>query len=580
MAVCDSTATNGAVSLPPDAPSPEWMLVLAQSLEEATRLPASAMRSILPPQVVVQLCTKLLSKFKSESTLVEVVATPPGCTITVVGDTHGQYHDLCRLFEVAGLPSQDRVYVFNGDYVDRGAWGLETLVLLLGWKWTLPSNVFMLRGNHESTTCTSFYGFYSELLAKYDAANAKALYSVFKKIFAVMPLAARIERSTLVLHGGLFRRPPRVHGKRRRNSLPTSTASLELGSLEDLRQASKGGVDPDGTGASVIAADVLWSDPVAEDGLRANESRGVGLVFGPDMTQKFLDENGLKLIIRSHEGPDARHQRTDMQQMHEGYTVDHVVPAGRLMTVFSAPDYPQFQAGSDRFYNRGAVAVLSAPDYTTPSMQQFDAAPRPEAEPYYSLDVEFEEEDEPAVNQPNGDCTAHTDPVRSTMHDGLDKENDADAGQASSQPSAQPSQGLEHMEWVEQPGLHTEPEALDQVNGICDSCQVCDLDPSSPCSQVRSNAGLKADQVAVPAEESLLQGNGHGEEYCTHSSAETQLALGNTEPELQGSCVEEAVQDCLSSMLQAVFGDPGAIDNDCEGAGQEPLACLALQPVP
>ena len=55
--------------------------------------------------------------------------------------------------------------------------------------------------------------------------------------------------------------------------------------MQDLRAAVKGGVDPNGIGSSVVAADVLWSDPVAEPGLRANAARGVGLIFGPDITQ-------------------------------------------------------------------------------------------------------------------------------------------------------------------------------------------------------------------------------------------------------------------------------------------------------
>lgn len=55
--------------------------------------------------------------------------------------------------------------------------------------------------------------------------------------------------------------------------------------MQDLRAAVKGGLDPNGFGSSVVAADVLWSDPVAEPGLRANAARGVGLIFGPDVTQ-------------------------------------------------------------------------------------------------------------------------------------------------------------------------------------------------------------------------------------------------------------------------------------------------------
>lgn len=50
-----------------------------------------------------------------------------------------------------------------------------------------------------------------------------------------------------------------------------------------------------------------------------------------------------QLIIRSHEGPDAREKRSGLGGMDEGYTIDHVVESGKLITLFSAPDYPQFQ---------------------------------------------------------------------------------------------------------------------------------------------------------------------------------------------------------------------------------------------
>ena len=54
-----------------------------------------------------------------------------------------------------------------GDFVDRGAWGVELLAVLAAWKLALPRSVLLLRGNHESTTCTKMYGFFAELQAKY-----------------------------------------------------------------------------------------------------------------------------------------------------------------------------------------------------------------------------------------------------------------------------------------------------------------------------------------------------------------------------------------------------------------------------
>lgn len=111
--------------------------------------------------------------------------------------------------------------------------------------------------------------------------------------------------------------------------------------------------------------------------------------FGPSLLlqqhtrctpQTFLRDNGLSLILRSHEGPDAREGRDDLGPMTEGYTIDHVTPAGRLITVFSAPDYPQFLPESqDRYCNKAALAVLRGPGYVDPEFLQYDAAlPRPE----------------------------------------------------------------------------------------------------------------------------------------------------------------------------------------------------------
>jgi hypothetical protein len=93
-----------------------------------------------------------------------------------------------------------------------------------------------------------------------------------------------------VLSNGAAPQPVGSHPVADTNTSATSTADggaeqLRLGDLSVLRRAGKGGVDPDGEGNTIVASDVLWSDPVMEPGLKPNEARGVGLVFGPDMTQ-------------------------------------------------------------------------------------------------------------------------------------------------------------------------------------------------------------------------------------------------------------------------------------------------------
>ena len=75
----------------------------------------------------------------------------------------------------------------------------------------------------------------------------------------------------------------------------------------------------------------------------------------------------LQLIVRSHEGPDARDQHIDFSGMNNGLTIDHQVNSGKLITVFSAPDYPQFQVstycGSSFNITKHAVRITSSCQY-------------------------------------------------------------------------------------------------------------------------------------------------------------------------------------------------------------------------
>lgn len=130
--------------------SMDWIENLVACFDWSSKnLPPSEFPSILPVQVfdsLILLASKMLHK-EPNCVPVDPFRPEPGssaASVVVVGDVHGQFHDLLFLLRDAGYPSQDRIFVFNGDYVDRGAWGLETFLLLLAWKVKFQSflNVF------------------------------------------------------------------------------------------------------------------------------------------------------------------------------------------------------------------------------------------------------------------------------------------------------------------------------------------------------------------------------------------------------------------------------------------------------
>lgn len=125
------------------------------------------------------------------------------------------------------------------------------------------------------------------------------LQDMFTEVFRALPLAVVIDRKVLVLHGGLFEQ---------------DGVKLEaLARIDRFREP----------GDNDLMSQALWSDPSPVPG-RGPSKRGVGSTFGPDVSARFLDDNGLELLIRSHEVQD------------EGATVMH---NGRVITVFSAPNY-------------------------------------------------------------------------------------------------------------------------------------------------------------------------------------------------------------------------------------------------
>ncbi|KAI3996895.1 hypothetical protein MKX01_021171 [Papaver californicum] len=258
------------------------------------------------------------------------ISIAEGKHFTVCGDVHGQFYDLLNIFELNGLPSKDNPYLFNGDFVDRGSFSLEVILTLFAFKCMSPSGIHLARGNHESKNMNKIYGFEGEVKSKLS----EAFIELFAEVFCCLPLAHVLNGKVFIVHGGLF--------------------SVDGVKLSDIRKIDRFCEPPE----EGLMCELLWSDPQPLPG-RGPSKRGVGLSFGGDVTKRFLQENNLDLVVRSHEVKD------------EGYEIEH---DGKLITVFSAPNY------CDQMGNKGAYIKFEAPDMK-PNIVTFSSVPHPDVKP-------------------------------------------------------------------------------------------------------------------------------------------------------------------------------------------------------
>lgn len=276
------------------------------------------------------LCGCVVEILRREDSLVEVLLP-----CRVYGDIHGQLLDLLEFFNAFAWPDKRRgdiwsmSYVFLGDFVDRGAYSCDVVLLLFSLKFLYPRKVFLVRGNHEDRLMNINYGFHESCTRKF-AAEGEFIWERMNDVFEFLPIAALVDSTILCIHGGI---------------------GDCIDTLDDLRGIPKpiqvvGEINSSTTRQDRIILHALWSDPTDNDQVLGVHSspRGKNTCrFGPDRVQDFNRRNGLKLIIRAHEC------------VQHGY---EYFASGQLLTVFSATNY------CNEHNNDGAMVILVRDEWT------------------------------------------------------------------------------------------------------------------------------------------------------------------------------------------------------------------------
>ncbi|PAA72280.1 hypothetical protein BOX15_Mlig013621g2 [Macrostomum lignano] len=259
------------------------------------------------------------------------VSTP----VNIVGDIHGQFHDLLRYFDGLGQPPATR-YLFLGDYIDRGKYSIEVMMLLLCLMMLYPDSVYLLRGNHEAANVCLRYGFKDELYQRFGEEKGIQVLRGFLRCFQWLPLSAVVGRQIFCCHGGIspsFSLPPFL-------DCDQDACVEALNSMDRPYEPPQFGVH----------CDLLWADPqhnVIYDHFQitgektkinwAPTKRGCSFLFSSEALDSVLQQFGVSFVVRGH------------QVAKEGF---HVLLNRHCVTVFSAPGY------SGTHDNNGAVLQI------------------------------------------------------------------------------------------------------------------------------------------------------------------------------------------------------------------------------
>jgi len=307
---------------------PNWKLLKRHFLQNKLITKRQAVRIVSAARMVLKLEPNLIDLNHS---------------ITVVGDIHGQYFDLIRLIESTGCPSKTK-YLFLGDYVDRGQFSCQVILLLYAIKINYPDRIWLLRGNHECRQLTQYFNFKAECKVKFDL----YLYDMIMQSFDCLPLAAVIQQKFFACHAGI--------------SPDMSNFRQDIMKLHRFQENPRTG----------LQCDLLWSDPWDVDKMKYNPSiafpkndvRGCSFYYTIEAANDWLQKNDLVCIIRAHEAQvhGFKMFSNSMNKVNKEENFPQVI------TIFSAPNY------CDCYGNKAAIITF---DDNQLNVQQFSAVSHP-----------------------------------------------------------------------------------------------------------------------------------------------------------------------------------------------------------
>ena len=147
---------------------------------------------------------------------VRKVTVPITSKLYCWGDLHGGFHSLVNAFkhlqkqnilsESLKIIPKNSYFIFLGDFVDRGPYGVEVLYLLMNLYLQNPTRVIFVRGNHEDVRLNKQYGFAHELKRKPIAHTMDQRIKLVEAFYNKLPVACYLTSglgTVQLCHGGV-----------------------------------------------------------------------------------------------------------------------------------------------------------------------------------------------------------------------------------------------------------------------------------------------------------------------------------------------------------------------------------------
>jgi len=233
------------------------------------------------------LCEDLENLLMSEERVIKI--NSPAC---LIGHILGNLDDLMIMEKLLwqSVPIISANYVFLGNFVGEGKYGIECAVYLFALKLIAPNKFILLRGNHEIRELQIQNRFQEECFHKYGQQNGKTVWDLLNSVFDKLPLSAIIDESIFCSHKGI----------------PSSTTKVD--DINDIASDLK---NPEKE--SAIAWEILNNEPVthqvfaeasggstlATSGFIPNKKRA--FMFNSEAVNNFLNANGFSHMIRANE---------------------------------------------------------------------------------------------------------------------------------------------------------------------------------------------------------------------------------------------------------------------------------------